>query len=392
MLQRDFLAHQLCEFGKEFPVVAMLGPRQVGKTTMAKQLIKNSKQEVIYIDLERLSDRELLKDAEAFFLAHRNKLVIIDEVQLMPQLFSVLRPEVDAHRIPGRFILTGSASPELVKGVSESLAGRIAYLDIFPITLSEALNSSFSLDEHWFRGGFPLALTAAKDESYFRWAENFIRSYVERDLSKLFGVNLSAQLISNFWSMIAHSNGNIWNSETYARSLGVSSPTVNRYLDFMEGAFLLRKLPAWFVNAKKRMVKSPKVYIRDSGILHYMSNIYHQKDMLGHPVVGSSWEGYVIEEICKQLPYQIKPYFYRTHNGAEVDLLLVKGIQAIACIEIKNSLSPVLTEGFYNCMEELNPKAAFVIYKGDQNYQNSKGVELISLPEFLGNRLKELVK
>lgn len=392
MIKRDSILKRLSVLSKEFPVIAVLGPRQVGKTTLVKQFADAHKLKPVYLDMEKQSDRHKLADPELFFAAHRDNVIIIDEVQLMPELFSALRPEVDALRKNGRFILTGSASPELVKGVSESLAGRISYIDVSPINLTEAQQAKISLSKHWHRGGFPLALTAKNNDAYLRWCENFVRSYVERDLSVLFGTGISAQLARNFWSMIALSNGNIWNAEAMARSLGVSGPTVNRYLDFMEGAFLLRRLPAWFVNAQKRLVKSPKIYIRDSGLLHYLNSITDSKELVGHPIVGSSWEGYVIEEICRQLPYHIKPYYYRTHHGAEADLVLVKGVTPIACIEVKHSLSPTLSEGYYNCIRDLKTKHNLVIYSGTGTYKNSSGVEFIPLKEFLGSKLKSLAK
>ena len=377
---------------KQFPCTVVLGPRQVGKTTLVKIFAKRLKKPITYLDMELQSDRNKLIDIELFFTNNRKNIVIIDEVQLMPEIFASLRPEIDALRKPGRFILTGSASPDLVKGVSESLAGRVAYIDINPISLNEASQKKIELNKHWFRGGFPNALLAKSNDDYNRWAEYFIKSYVERDLSAIFGVGITPVLARNFWNMIAIQHGNIWNAEAMARSLGVSGPTVNRYLEFMEGAFLLRKLPAWFINAKKRMVKAPKIYIRDTGLLHFSNNVLKQINLQGHPIVGASWEGYVIEEICKLLPNKIRPYFYRTHHGAEVDLVLVNGIKPVACIEIKHSLSPVLKEGFYNCIQELETNNNFVIYSGTEKYKKDKNVLVLSLLDFLNNYLPKLIK
>jgi hypothetical protein len=377
---------------KQFPCTVVLGPRQVGKTTLVKIFAKRLKKPITYLDMELQSDRNKLIDIELFFTNNRKNIVIIDEVQLMPEIFASLRPEIDALRKPGRFILTGSASPDLVKGVSESLAGRVAYIDINPISLNEASQKKIELNKHWFRGGFPNALLAKSNDDYNRWAEYFIKSYVERDLSAIFGVGITPVLARNFWNMIAIQHGNIWNAEAMARSLGVSGPTVNRYLEFMEGAFLLRKLPAWFINAKKRMVKAPKIYIRDTGLLHFSNNVLKQINLQGHPIVGASWEGCVIEEICKLLPNKIQPYFYRTHHGAEVDLVLVNGIKPVACIEIKHSLSPVLKEGFYNCIQELETNNNFVIYSGTEKYKKDKNVLVLSLLDFLNNYLPKLIK
>ena len=377
---------------KQFPCTVVLGPRQVGKTTLVKIFAKRLKKPITYLDMELQSDKNKLIDIELFFANNRKNIVIIDEVQLMPEIFASLRPEIDALRKPGRFILTGSASPDLVKGVSESLAGRVAYIDINPISLNEASQKKIELNKHWFRGGFPNALLAKSNDDYNRWAEYFIKSYVERDLSAIFGVGITPVLARNFWNMIAIQHGNIWNAEAMARSLGVSGPTVNRYLEFMEGAFLLRKLPAWFINAKKRMVKAPKIYIRDTGLLHFSNNVLKQINLQGHPIVGASWEGYVIEEICKLLPNKIQPYFYRTHHGAEVDLVLVNGIKPVVCIEIKHSLSPVLKEGFYNCIQELETNNNFVIYSGTEKYKKDKNVLVLSLLDFLNNYLPKLIK
>lgn len=390
MIHRQHILKKLTLLSKEFPVIALLGPRQVGKTTLVKEYTDKLRKEVVHLDMERAADRNQLADPELFFAAHRDTVVVIDEVQLMPVLFSVLRPEVDALRKNGRFILTGSASPDLVKGVSESLAGRIAFIDLPPINTTEADAAHIAMSKHWFRGGFPLALTAKSNDSFMRWSENFVRSYVERDLSMLFGAGISPQLARNFWNMLAISNGNIWNAEAMSRSLGVSGPTVNRYLDFLEGAFLLRKLPAWYINAKKRLVKAPKVYIRDSGILHFLTHVPDIRSLAKHPIVGASWEGYVIEEICKALPYSVKPYYYRTHHGAEVDLVLVKGIVPVACIEIKYGLAPKVKEGFYNCVADLGTSHNYIIYPGTEVYSNSANSETLPLDVFLTKKLKKI--
>jgi predicted AAA+ superfamily ATPase len=250
---------------------------------------------------------------------------------------------IDEDRTPGRFILLGSASPSLVKGVSESLAGRISYMELTGTGLIE-LPANEDYKKHWFRGGFPNALLAEDEESK-AWLDDFIRSYIERDFGHLFGVDLSPVTLHNFWSMLAHSNGNIWNAEVFARSLGVSSPTVIRYLTFLEGGYITRRLHPWFVNAKKRLVRSPKVYIRDTGILHRLLNISDYDSLLGHPGVGGSWEGYVIEQIYQLKPPGIELFYYRTQAGAECDLVLVKGITPLACIEIKLSNTPTVSKG-----------------------------------------------
>ncbi|MET1056346.1 MAG: ATP-binding protein [Pedobacter sp.] len=241
-----------------FPAVALLGPRQVGKTTLTRELLAGKIGEFVHFDLENDDDISRMQNPAFLFEQYKNACIVLDEVQRVPDLFRQLRPVIDQQRTAGRFILTGSASPALVKGVSESLAGRIAFVEMSPVNLLEAVESEISQEQHWFRGGFPTALTSATDQQFSLWAENFIRAYIERDLSLLFGVNLSEVLIRNFWYMLAANTGSIWTAENYARALGVSSTTIKRYLDFMEGAFMIRQLPAWYVNVNKRVVKAPK--------------------------------------------------------------------------------------------------------------------------------------
>ncbi|MBC7511026.1 MAG: ATP-binding protein [Ferruginibacter sp.] len=374
----------------EFPAIALLGPRQVGKTTLAKSLAKKHQKDILYFDLENDADVAKLKDPEYIFNEYKDHCIILDEVQRVPKLFSQLRPIIDNYRKPGRFILTGSASPDLVKGVSESLAGRIAFNELAPINLLEAKKSQISQQQHWFRGGFPLALTAADDPVFIRWTENFIRTYIERDLSQLFGVRLQEKLIRNFWFMLAANNGGIWNSETYGRSLGISGPTIKRYLDFLEGAFLIRQLPAWFVNANKRLVKSPKVYLRDSGLLHVINRVSSVSDLPLNIGVGASWEGYVIEQIFQLKPSHIDVYYYRTHHGAECDVLLVNGITPVLAIEIKFSSNPVLSKGFYTVMEDLKlPEGWVIIPKGNPSKLHAN-IQCSNLHDFLINKLQEL--
>lgn len=389
MIKRD-IVRELGLVMNEFPVVALLGPRQVGKTTIARSMIKRSSKPVVFLDLERSSDLRKLDDAELFFMQHRDHFVIIDEVQKKPELFTYLRPEVDELRKNGRFLLTGSASPHLIKGVSESLAGRISYLEMHPISLTEALKHKIGMDKHWLRGGFPAALKARSIAASDRWKENFIRSYVERDLSDIYGLNLSPYVIRNFWQMLAGTQGAIWNSENYARSLGVTHPTVNKYLDLLEGAYLIRKLPAWFVSAHKRVVKAPKIYLRDSGLLHYFNQVHKVSDLPGNIIVGASWEGYVIEEICRKLPAGIRASYYRTHHGAEVDLVLIKGLKPVAAIEIKYSLSPKVSRGFYEAMEDLSKPASFIIVPSGASYRTKDGCKVVSLTEFLSKDLSKI--
>lgn len=374
---------------RQFPAVAILGPRQVGKTTLAKELAKKAQQEFLYIDVENPLDEAKLTDAYSYLSRYTEISVIVDEIQLLPSLFSVMRPLIDAHRVPGRFILLGSASPALVKGVSESLAGRIAYIELSPINILE-LPAEIKMDDHWFTGGFPEPLLNQDPEYRVVWLNDFIKSYVERDLAHLFGIELTPPLLRNFWSMIAHSNGNIWNAEVFARSLGVSAPTVLRYANFLEGAYMIRRLQPWFVNAKKRLIKSPKVYIRDTGILHRLLNIADFDHLHGHPAIGASWEGYVIEQIYQSIPNDLSMFFYRTQAGAECDLVLVRGIQPVACIEIKLTNSPTVSRGFIHCAEDLEPQHRFIITPSSDTFKINHGVTVVNLLDFLRTELAKI--
>ncbi|MES2617019.1 MAG: ATP-binding protein [Bacteroidota bacterium] len=375
---------------KEFPAVAILGPRQVGKTTMAQAISKSLKKPVLYFDLENVKDFQRIHQTDLSDPQYKHHCVIIDEVQRMPELFAQLRPVIDAHRKAGRFILTGSASPELVKGVSESLAGRIGFVELSPISLTEALPSKITMQKHWFRGGFPNALTARSDDAWNRWIENFVRTYIERDLSQLFGIALNQKTIRNFWYMLANNNGGIFNAENYARALGITGPTVMRYLQFLEGAFLVRVLNAWYVNTNKRLVKAPKVYIRDSGILHYLCGIDTMANLQRHLAIGASWEGYVIEQIFEAKSAKNEIYFYRTHHGAEMDIVITKGITPLAVIEIKHSEAPSLSKGFYSSVEDLKPKFKYVIIPEGRNYTTSDGIKVCNLESFLKKEMKNI--
>jgi predicted AAA+ superfamily ATPase len=371
---------------RQSPAVAILGPRQVGKTTLAKVLAEACEKSFVYLDMENPRDLAKLADAYSFLEGLASSCVIIDEVQLKPDLFSILRPLIDANRVPGRFILLGSASPVLIKGVSESLAGRISYMELTPIGLKE-LPAQISMEEHWFRGGFPDALLSADTTKAIHWLDDFIKSYAERDLAYLFGIELIPTTLRNFWSMLAHSNGNLWNAEVFARSLGITAPTVIRYVSFLEGGYLVRRLNPWFVNAKKRLIKSPKIYIRDTGILHRFLNIPDPANLPGHPGIGASWEGYVIEQISQCISNDLDMFFYRTQAGAECDLILVRGITPVACVEIKLNNSPTVSKGFISCAEDLNPKFRYIITPSSDTYMISHGVKVISLDQFLGTEL-----
>ena len=388
MIKR-LLQTEITTYLKEFPAVAILGARQVGKTTLAKQIVTFQRKDSLYLDLENPLDYRKLEDAYTFLAENDDKCIIIDEVQTMPAIFSILRSAIDARRTTGRFILLGSASPQLVKGVSESLAGRIAYQELSPINLSELPEKS-NLNKHWFRGGFPGALLARSDAAGVAWMRGFVRSYIERDLGSLFGVDLSKSTISRLMSMLAHVNGNTWNAEMISRSLGVSAPTVNRYVDFLEGAFLVHRLPAFYINAGKRLVKAPKVYIRDNGLLHNLCDLTNINSLKGHPVVGSSWEGYVVEQLHQLMPHNIKLYYYRTQAGAECDVVFVKGITPIACAEIKLNNAPSISKGYFQSIDDMGTKKNFVIVPGTEEYKTKDEVIICSLRVFIKKYLPKL--
>ena len=391
---RRFKINEIGVLLKQFPVVAIIGPRQCGKTTLTKMEVLKLKKTGLYFDLESPKDISKFYDAEFFLesISSEVECIVIDEVQRMPELFSILRSLVDQNKQKGKFVLLGSASPELVKGVSESLAGRIAYCEISPLNIIELYKNKEDLNKLWFRGGFPDAWLCETDEDWFRWMDNFFRTFIERDLNTLFGVSFSASLMYKLWRMLAHNHGQMLNSQSLAKGLDVSPTTVNRYIDFLEGAFMVRKLPAYFTNAKKRLIKSPKIYIRDSGLLNYLLDITKEKDIHFHSNVGNSWEGYAIEQILQHLPNFIKPFYYRTHDGSEMDLVLVRGITPIACIEIKTTNNPSVTRGFYESIKDLKCDTNFVITPFQEvSYKLNNNTLVCGLIDFITNDLMKLI-
>lgn len=377
---------------KQFPVVAIIGPRQCGKTTLTKMEVLKLKKTGLYFDLESPKDSSKFYDAEYFLESISSDVdcIVIDEVQRMPELFSLLRSLVDKNKQKGKYVLLGSASPELVKGVSESLAGRIAYCEISPLNITEVYQNKDDINKLWFRGGFPDAWLCETDEDWFRWMDNFFRTFIERDLNTLFGVSFSAPLMYKLWRMLAHNHGQMLNAQSLAKGLDVSPTTVNRYIDFLEGAFMIRRLPAYFTNAKKRLIKSPKIYIRDSGLLNYLLDITKENDIHFHSNVGNSWEGYALEQILQHLPNFIKPFYYRTHDGSEMDLILVRGITPIACIELKTTNNPSVTRGFYESVKDLKCEANFVVTPfQDISYKLNDNTLVCGLVDFI---TKELIK
>lgn len=379
------LATHLRESLQIFPVVALVGPRQVGKTSLARTLTSELQQAghaVLMLDLERPSDLAKLNDAELFLEPLANRLVILDEVQLRPDLFPVLRSLVDAHRRPGRFLILGSASAALIQHSSESLAGRIEFLELAPLCLKEItgtqVSDSNTTKTIWSRGGFPESYLARSDAASMRWREAFIRSYLERDIAQL-GIRVSAATLRRFWLMLAHNHGQLWNASTLAGSLGVTAPSVRHYLDILESTFMVRVLPPYSANLGKRLVKSPKVYLRDSGLLHALLNLPDHHALLGHPVLGASWEGWVIEQILSQAPTGSRPYFYRTASGNEIDLLLELPGGALRAIEIKHSAAPKLGKGFTEALDALQLDSGFVVAPVDAPYPMSSRAKVLPL-------------
>lgn len=380
---------EITKLMKGFPAVCILGPRQVGKTTLAKTIAATFKKPALYLDLENPLDYRRLDDAFTFLTDNNNRCIIIDEVQVKPALFAVLRSVIDKDRRNGQFILLGSAAPQLVKGISESLAGRIAYRELTPLNLLE-LPDKIIMNKHWLRGGFPSSLLSRSEAMANEWLTGFVRSYIERDLTVLFGVEFTASITARLLSMLAHTHGQIWNAETIARSMGITAPTVNRYVDYLEGAYLVHRLQPFYINTKKRLVKAPKVYIRDSGLLHNISTIASINALKGHPLAGNSWEGYVVEQVLQLLPSGLQLYYYRTQAGAECDMVIARGVQVLASVEIKLSNAPSISKGYYQSIADLKTKTNFVIVPAIETYRTAHGITICNLKDFLQNYLLKL--
>jgi predicted AAA+ superfamily ATPase len=361
----------------QYPVVGILGPRQIGKTTLAKTITEHYTKKVVYLDLELPSDLNKLHDSELYLSQFFDALVIIDEIQRMPSLFPLLRALVDKRRISGRFLILGSASPDLIRHASESLAGRIIYHELSPFHLNET--GYGYVQNLWLRGGFPLSYLA-QDEESFVWREAFIKTYLEMDIPQL-GFKIPSFQLRRFWTMLAHSHGQLWNASHLAKSLGISAPTVRTYLDILEETFVVRRLQPYHINIKKRLIKSPKVYIRDSGLLHALLSIRTLDDLQSHPSVGSSWEGFVIEQIIGFMENSQQVYFYRTNAGAEIDLLLFDRKNRPIAVEIKYSASPKVEKGYWIAYEDLSCKKGFIVYPGNESYPLGKNVFALPLKD-----------
>ncbi len=379
---------ELIELIDSNPAVALLGPRQVGKTTLALEI--GEQRPSIYLDLESDADRAKLSEPELYLSGHEDKLVILDEVHRLPDLFQALRGLIDKGRRKGlrsgRFLLLGSASIDLLKQSGESLAGRIAYLELAPIDGLEVHTTE--LNTLWNRGGFPDSLLARTDAVSQRWRLDFIRTYLERDIP-LLGPRIPAETLRRFWTMLAHHQSSLLNAADFARALGVDGKTVASYLDLMVDLLLVRRLEPWHNNAGKRLVKSPRVYVRDSGLLHSLLGLTTLEDILGHPIAGASWEGFVIETLHAAIPVGAHANFYRTAAGAEVDLIVTLPGGRRWAIEIKRSLTPKVERGFHNACLELKPDRRIVVYPGSEAYPLNNEIEVLPLRQ-LGEELTHL--
>ncbi|MDH7598222.1 MAG: ATP-binding protein [Sedimentisphaerales bacterium] len=362
----------------EVPAVCLVGPRQVGKTTLALAVAEQRR--AVYLDLESEQDRAKLADPEAYLAQHLGELVILDELHRVPRLFPVLRGMIDRMRRQGKraggYLLLGSAGLGLLRQSGESLAGRVRFLELAPFSVLEPTGRS--LEELWLRGGFPESLLAASNSQSLRWRQDFIRTYLEREIPQ-FGPRVPAEALRRLWTMLAHLQGAVLNSSELARNLGLDVRTVNRYLDLLTDLFLVRRLQPWFSNIGKRLVRSPRLYLRDSGLVHALLQIQDLEGLLAHPVVGASWEGFVIENLAACAPDGTSLYFYRTVGGAESDLLLFLPDGTRWIVEIKRSLAPRPERGFYSACQDLKPTHAFVVYPGNERYPLEGGIEAINL-------------
>jgi uncharacterized protein len=371
------LTEKLIKYLDAFPCLAILGPRQVGKTTTALKLIEQLDRTAVYLDLESDEDLQKLKNAEQYFNDRKDKLIVIDEIQRKPELFVLLRSVIDKNRANGRFIILGSASPELLAKSSETLAGRIAYLEMHPLMYAEIKND-FHFDDLWLKGGFPNIFLQKDNSLSFEMRLQFIQTYLERELPIL-GLSASPVILKNLLRMIAHSQGQIVNYSDFSKSLGVEVNTIKRYLDYFENAFLIRRLQPYHNNTKKRLVKSPKIFIRDTGILHSLFNIEDKEDLDGFLGKGSSWESFVIQQIIARLKNNVDTFFYKTQDGTELDLVLFRGLNPILGLEIKYANAPKLTKGTTIASQDFDNLPILVVtHSVSEDYRYSDNITITS--------------
>jgi len=360
------------------PAAVILGPRQCGKSTLAREWLKDA--ESVYLDLQDRTDRSKLNEPELFFEHHRDELVCLDEIQLLPEFFSALRSEIDRDRRPGRFLILGSASRDLIRQSNETLAGRIAQLELTPLLLPE-VEAVADWSALWVRGGFPPSLLAGDDQDSYDWRLDFILTFLERDIPAL-GLNIPMPIMDRLWRLLAHYHGQTLNYSKLAGAIDVSVPTLKKYLAILEQTYMVRLLPPFEGNLKKRLVRSPKLYIRDSGILHGLLEIEDYDQLLGNPAVGESWEGFVIEQMIAAMP-RWRPAFVRTSNGAEIDLLLERGGRR-QVFEIKLSKAPKPSRGFFQLIEDIQPEKARIIAPVDEPFEWRKDVWVVNLQSAIG--------
>ena len=380
MIERRSYRTVLDALGRQASV-ALIGPRQVGKTTLAHRIADGG--DALYLDLEARADRDKLADPALFLTAYEDRLVILDEIHRVPELFQELRGLIDQGRRrgrrTGRFLILGAASMDLLRQSGESLAGRIEYVEMNPLDALEVGRGPDVMDRLWVRGGFPDSFLAASDADSLTLRQNFIRTYLERDVPQ-FGRRIPAETLERLWTMLAHGQGTLLNASRLASGLSISAPTVADYIDLLVDLLLVRRLKPFHANVKKRLVKSPKVYVRDSGLVHALLGIQDRNALAGHPVVGPSWEGFTIESLLAVAPPRTMASFYRTAAGAEIDLLFeLPGKGGLWAIEIKRGLRTSPSKGFHNAREDMKPKRSFVVYSGGERYPISKEIEAIGL-------------
>jgi predicted AAA+ superfamily ATPase len=369
---------------RHFPAVGLLGARQIGKTTLAQQIA--ARQPSLYLDLENYQDLAKLEDPVSYLDFHRDKLVILDEIQRKPEIFMSLRGLIDKNRRlghrNGQFLILGSASSELLKQSSESLAGRIIYVEMAPLTAREIPETREDFYRLWLRGGFPDSFLSSSLELSMAWRQSFIKTYLERDIPQ-FGPRIPSESLRRLWTMLAHFQGNPLNASMLGQSLGLSGQTISRYIDLLSDLFLIRRLCPWHGNLSKRLIKSPKVYVRDSGILHALLNISSQEDLMSHPILGASWEGFVIDNLLSFLPQGSQACFYRTARGAEIDLVLSLPDRRLLAIEIKRSSAPKMQRGFYEACQDIKPTHCFVVYDGNEKFPLKENTIALSLKDMI---------
>jgi predicted AAA+ superfamily ATPase len=379
---------------EQFPVVGLVGSRQSGKTTLAKILASRLPDRMVYLDLELPSDLAKLAEPELYLESHVDRLVILDEIQRIPELFPVLRALIDRKRQPGRFLILGSASPDLLQQGSETLAGRITFLELSPFLLPEVASSSTDqpvvMRDLWLRGGYPGSFLASSNRASYDWRMAFISTFLERDIPQM-GFRVPATRMRRFWEMLAHVHGRIWNASTFAQSLDVTAPTIRHHLDVLTDTLLVRQLQPMHANLKKRLVKSPKVYIRDTGLLHALLRIVDIEDLYSHPVLGASFEGFAIEQIIQMAQQQIDTAFYRTHTGDEIDLVLTfTGHRRIA-VEVKYTATPKMSHRFRQAMDDVGASRGYIVTAGTDEFPLASNVWAIPLYRFLMKEIDSLV-